>query len=975
MALENYTKGQKIFMVTLVVALAALFTVTGSMLAVLEPGTSMPADKGTIDGEAVRLVEHQRKLRALGIVTALDRASNPTDKDAPEHIYARVPTLSVQEQYGHDWPFNAMRPTETNLLEVWPSYQDQHIWCHTALAKRAREAGIQPPGDPYIGRVITALMNEYREDVDKFDGSQLTKEFETTYGADIGEMLPYFRESFMVRDYVESLIADERARLDRVAGIAQGNHEEIKAEYARLRIEFFMDDAREDVLNDYYAWRAANTAAGFGAATTGYGYDRFEEAYDKNRSKSLTSDATFSFSIIQAYPQVMVDNGHVDFDRSMLELTYMAMREEMFTASAEDKANIEDRLNTELNRYSRDNPDSNEWTTEQVEEWKTEQRADMLKFLSYYEAEAELRDALMRRESVQAAQRAVAAFDRYVTEEAEDLTRKLNAEITTIQKEEAIWTAKLQYVEDLRRRFDSLETQLHAKLRAVDNKIAAQEDPKLTDEVNSRNLNNMVDELARELFNIDREQIESLISMAEVVSRPLERELNDKKSARKEFELEEDKTTADGQTMSEEEVAAKLEQFDLEIEAITERMALRDAKVPLIKEFAEDLRDRLAAYELAIRNARQQEGDVVLRRYYLRELLVEIPTELGAIVREQRDAIAPQDEIDAFRDRAELIRADYQARQKRIAKDAADTRKWDFDNILRGRPFRGLTFEEGGNGLTWEQVVNHERLGFLENVDGAQQFLEDPSNPAGSTSDIMAVPGQGYIILVLGDKTPKYTLSRADAFDKVVTIAAMKRARELTVEAMQELRRKALKDGWSAAIKAGEEKYGEHFEVQTTPFFTDSMDLPSVYSDSDNDVLGLSSSPSSTAPDQPFMSRIKDIDPSEGVSEVISEKQNADPLRRPENEKWAYLLARVVDRRLTKRRLTEDNLQEKQWGSSPAEIWRNRHLATSQVVRDLITPASLLADHQIILFKADEEDEDDNTEENTDENTDEEATE
>ena len=129
------------------------------------------------------------------------------------------------------------------------------------------------------------------------------------------------------------------------------------------------------------------------------------------------------------------------------------------------------------------------------------------------------------------------------------------------------------------------------------------------------------------------------------------------------------------------------------------------------------------------------------------------------------------------------------------------------------------------------------------------------------------------------------------------------------------------------------------------------MDIPGVYSDSDNDVLKLTSSPSAVAPDQPFVSRIKDIDPAEGISEVISEKHSTDPLRRPENEQWAYLLARIVDRRVVERRLTDDNLKEKQYGSTPTEIWRSRRLATSETVLKLITPANVLEGHEIIQNK------------------------
>src|SRR5690606_7031539 len=121
--------------------LAALFTVTGAMLAVVDQtGQTVPADRGTFDGSAVRLVEFQRKSRALGIIQGLDRASTPTSPDAPQFIYARVPTMAVSAHYGHDWPYNAQRPVDTSLLEIWPQYQDQHVWCHIAMAKRARDA-------------------------------------------------------------------------------------------------------------------------------------------------------------------------------------------------------------------------------------------------------------------------------------------------------------------------------------------------------------------------------------------------------------------------------------------------------------------------------------------------------------------------------------------------------------------------------------------------------------------------------------------------------------------------------------------------------------------------------------------------------------------------------------------------------------------------------------------------------------------
>src|SRR5690606_24220043 len=100
----------------------------------------------------------------------------------------------------------------------------------------------------------------------------------------------------------------------------------------------------------------------------------------------------------------------------------------------------------------------------------------------------------------------------------------------------------------------------------------------------------------------------------------------------------------------------------------------------------------------------------------------------------------------------------------------------------------------------------------------------------------------------------------------------------------------------------------------------------------------------------------REVDPADGVTELISEKHNPDPLRPPEDEQFAYLLARVVERRVVARRLTVDSMKESQWGSAPAEVLRNRHLATSETVRKLIVPAETLAGHEIIQYKPEEPD-------------------
>lgn len=953
-------------MVTLVVILAAMFTVTGAMISVFgSGGATAPPDQGKLDGQYVRYTDFNSKRRALGIIFQLDRSASPSSPDAPEHLYARVPTMSTRADRGHSWPYNAVMPRQTSLLEVWPNYQDQHVWCHILLAKRAREAGIEEPSNVYLGRVITALMNEHRSDIEKFEQRDLPARFSQTFGAKLDDYWLVFKEAVMIRDYVESLVARERASLKEVQVIAAGNYSELKAEYLRLKVDYFMDEARRDVRNEHFQYRSANQAARFGIGTIGSGYDRFEEAYDKNRARSLQSEATFGFDVIKAYPAEMIAQGNVRIDDSLLKLIYEAVRDEMFQADEEEKQAIEPRLEEAADDYQRENPDeTRDWTEADWNQWKSERRDEYLEYLSFSEAKPELVGALEEKESLRAAQASMAGLMRFIETEKQKRERQLRARLEVIRKEQAIWEGLEGYLRDLGRRFDSLETELFRVTRDAANRVDSQATG-TDEERNAAALDRIVDDIARELGDLDSRQVQTILTTARAETSRYERTLNDKRAEMEEFELEEEHRTDNGELMTQEEVDARLEQFRLEIRAIEEKIKLRDAKVKLVEDFVDDFRDRLSRYEVLVRNAR--EGEIDLRRRVLLELLHEIPLELSARVREQRGDIVPEDESEEYKAQAELIRADYEARNKRIQKEAADTRDW---NLTVGTDESqsiinrfGLGFETVAGTWTWERLIADERYRYLENIDGARSFLEEPANAAGATSGIMTMPGRGYLMLRLKDKSPKHPLGRVESHDKVVEIAGIKRARELAVDALKELRREILDKGWDSAVADAKRKYGEHFSVAKTPWFNDSMDLPGVFSSSDTEILDIGSSPSSSGPDQPFMSRIKDIKPHEGVTELIPEQRNQDPLRRPEAAEWAYLIARVIDRRQVPRRLSTDDMMETNWGGTPAEIWRHHHLATSKTVRNLVTPSLLLEGHEIIQYKIDEPDEDGREEE------------
>lgn len=943
MGLENYTRPQKIFFAGLIILLASTFTVTGAMMAVLEPESrGQPPEAAKVNGDGIRYVEYQRARRALGLTDMLDR-SIYRNQDGLETMYARVPTLSPREVDGYYWG-NANTPQTISLLNVWPQWQDQHLWCHMVLVKRAREAGIEPPSNVRVGAVLTKLMNEGRQEFEKFQQRDLEKEFQKNFGEELPDLLPTFKECLMVRDYVESQLAQQRATLEEIARISEGNHEQFQAEVAKLSIDAFSDRARQEVLSEHFAWQAARLAGGAGFATQGFGYDALEEAFDKNRGKDLQAEATFSFDVIQAYPEKLLQDGKVPINAERLKLTYNAMREDTFKATEEQKKDIENRV-----KAARDvkvvDAATKDWTEQQWKDWETATRAELLVHRSFNEVERDLRASLERENAVPAAQAAITELMRRLAETKKIRERDLNAGLEVARKEQAVIDGVKAYLETLRQRFTNMEEQAWVKVTGLALRVPAQ--------LGDSDLKRLVDDFARELTNLEREQVSGLISAASLVSQDLERMRNDKRAQRDEFEAKQPKKNDLDELMTEAEVAAKLRGFDLDIEAIEERIRIRDLKQPLVEAFAEAMRSLLVGYELAVREIGQT-GDDKLRAAAFHDLLVEVPGRIGKFVRDQADVIVAQAEIDDWDGRSQLIGADIAARQSSMQKDAADTRGQALADMCREL---GLTMNSHGGGAvqyTWEKVVADENLSYLDFVDGARAFLEEPGNTAGKVSNIMALPGKGYLMLRLRDKSPKYSQSRKDAHELTLKLAVMNRARQLAVDALKEVRRDIVKNGWDAGIKRASEKYGAHFTVIKTDWFTDTMDIPGVYSDGDSDLLGFSSSANASSPDLPLMTRLREVPVRDGVSELLADKRNEDPLRRAEHDKWGYSLARLTGRRPEARRMTEDAIKEQGYGFSPSEIWRNRHLAGSALVNELITPALLLKDTKVILYKAEE---------------------
>ncbi|MHC4840672.1 MAG: hypothetical protein ACYTDT_06855 [Planctomycetota bacterium] len=939
MALDNYTKRQKFFMTVLVVGLAATFTVSASMIAVFGGGGGVP-DAGEFNGTEIRLMKFNNRRSVLHYVRNLDARSRESG-----HIYGHIPTLSTRGQEDY------YQVQNQSLLWVWPQYQDQWVWCHMALAEEATKEGIAPSSPVFIRNQMTAMMNEGAEDIEVFETKDFEREFKRRFNMKFSDALPFLEECFIVGDYVKSLIAEEHTSVSQMSEINTGNKEEIKAEVLRLRTSAFLEQASKEIKREYFAYRSARIAAGFGVSSLPPKYDEFERAFDTH-GRDLNNEAEFSFDIIEA----TIKGFPAPFEQDRARLIYLAVRDKMFEASEEQKKNVDKRLETEEGIVSRDE-DKTAWTEEQWTQWRKDTREVMGKYLTYREASPKLNDFLQRENSMLAVQSALSSLLSELDEIKQKRTRELEAETNVLQSRQGIHTALKGYLEGVRRRFDSLATNANKNIRGIqDSDGELKTDPQINAAVNN---------LLTQLRRLDTSELKGLADEADASAYRYENNLDNAKAELEDFEDEVKKSkepegkpleSDNGEPMSDTEIEARKKQLQIKVDEHAEKIKLRDAKSKLVKAFVDELRTELARMQLAVGAAR--EGDLAMRRSALLGLVNQMPLTFVKLVEDARDRIVPDDEVEAQAEAAELIRADISARNSSKIKDAENTLELDLAAMC-GK--LNLTLVESRHkDLTWEKIVDSDELSYFQNIEGAKEFLEGALNHAGKVSEILAVPGRGYILLRLTAKTPMYSQGRVDAEKRILSLAIQYRARELAVNALEELRRDIISKGWDSAAGNAATRYGTHFERFDVGFFADKEDLPELFSTNDSDLLTSTSSPAANSPDAPFLSALKSIKASEGVSEVVAEKKLTDPLRRPDREEWSYSLARITDRRITVRRMDPTAMDEEQWGS-PAKIWRDRHIASGDVVRRLTQPSMLLdkEKYKIVRYKLPTEEEED----------------
>jgi len=951
-ALENYTRGQKIMFTAFIVLLAAMFTVTGSLTYVLGDKSKQPTHAGDMDGRTFKVVDFQHIRSGLRVVRQLDFYNGQGD-EKPRAIYPRVPALSTMPQESSDTPY------ERSLLDFWPMYQDNDVWCHLALVQRAEAAGFVRPSRQAVWKQVTSLMNGSRQEMQRFKQQDLYKEFQDNFSFELKTIEPTLVDCLMVRDYVDSLLEGERARLVDIAAVVAGNHQEIKAQYMRLGIDPFMAQARAEIERENYSQRSAGAATGMGISGSATGSDACDDIYEKHRFTEFFSEATFDFEWFKAEFDDFLSE--VPTDEKLERIYYEAMKKSgEFKATDDDKKNIDKRVEEAMNkedaRRRAADPNFKKFSDDEEKSLKAKFKTELTESRSFDEARPDIYRTLRKDKAPLYAQAAMASFKADLEREREDREKLARSQSALNQQRQRNIEALRSQRQDLRSRFDSIISLLNtyfsgAQARFPGADLAGTSDPKRQEIL----LSNLIQDLARNLEeDIGREQVGSLTSTAQRMIQDLDRQVRDKEARLEEQMAQKELKGPDGELMNDAQRKLEFDKIRLEIEGLKEQIKLRDLLFEgkggkledSARDFADKFRKLLVGYKLALRSALT--GEFELRKFAVEELMVEIPAELGRVVREGRDRIVPQAGIDDLDGAQQLLRADNEAFDARIRRESSSTIGMDLDKMSATYKIRHERFG-ATKPLTWREVLANDQLRMLENVEGAKRFLEEPTSYEGSVSEIMGLPDKGLYLFRLHRKTPRHVLGRLEANERVLNLAAMQRARVLCIREVNSIRQDILKRGWDAAIADAKKKWPQ-LEVKDTPWFSGGMDIPEVQSEGDSELLAFSSAPSIMDPDKPFVDRVKDIKPEEGVSEIIPEKSNRDLMRRPDDDKWAYMLARLTDRRFVERRMTNSDVEDTSYGQGPADIVRERKLAASATVLDLINPRKVLEKHVIFRY-------------------------
>jgi len=935
-ALENYTKFQKIMLLVLVVVGAALFTVTGAMMAVAEGcgktgGYTRIA--GTVNGQDVTRELFQAREFAMQLGYDILVPVYPEESIAKTLLINNIPDGEApfhgKGTWGNQFGYG--------LFSLWPRKHDQRIWLFAALVERAKAAGFRLPpqaaaGEFYFRRVSPdKIMNE-DERRRHFSESQ----------RDPNVMLLAVAEVMMVRDYVASIVSRHTATTDEALAAYRARFNERKADIYRVEARKFLAHAEAEIA----AAEAAASAASAASALSGGG------AFGATLSPSkrlnlfptpaeklvLEREQKVAFDLIVADYRELMDNIPTPSTEELRSF-YSNIRGQSFRVSPADATaeKIDERYKRVLEREKEVLAGA-----EPNEDWKTQTKADLKWFYDYHERSDVVISQLKLSNAQSLARAAIESINTDLEEKRKEIKDGLDAEVKTLRERKSIPDARLGMLNSVNDQFKPLlDSPLDEITRAIDTwKEGTANDAAAVDGLfagitqaitrpSGNSAANKAGELRR-FVNLDQEK----------------RAVRDR-----EIEVEDtidlQKRVPPGE--KDYEGKQKVARAQIKVEAAKARLEEAEKLKPLLDVLADKIDAYVVDIELRSLAAQNSANAAEALRQLCREIAFEWPLKVRAWTKD----VVSEDRRTELEAAGALVDREAERATRQADRTSKDQSAIQFSSIVRGVKIgRGMTvnlrYDDGIDAdapMTLKRLAASEDYFWVENVTKAKSFLTNTDNPVGTVSEVLHRPGFGYYLMRLKHNQETVDLSAGESPEVARRVLVARRARELAKAEAEQLRALADQSPNAVAFLDAQVAAGNMTKTSTDWFgWHGTVTGINLVPDPDSDsATGLDDS----KPMANFFNAFKAIGPTSSVSTPFLEGQ-IDWNDRAGGGSYQYSLAVLTGQRTSsnKDRLPSDGFELDQIQVNGIAL--NPRLAADKDLVRLIDPGLLLEGFTIV---------------------------
>lgn len=947
MALENYTKFQKIMLLILVVVGAALFTVTGSMMYVAEGcGQKGQASRiaGTINGQDVPRELFNARKNALGLGWDIMVPVFPDEGLAK--------TLLINNIVEGQAPYHGQPSWNGNggyrLFALWPRKHDQNVWMFTALVERAKAAGFRLPAqnaaEEYYFRQISGD--------EKMDRDARIRWFNERH-LDPNVTLRAVAEVMMVRDYVNALVVRHTASTDEALAAYNARFPEWQAKVYRLDTAKFMAQAEAEVAAAIAsgpasaAASALSGAGGFGAMLSPH--DRLNRFPTPAEKEVLEREQQVAFDLIVAEHKELAAAIPTP-STAELKSFYSNIRGQSFRVSPADATpeRIDERFAQVLAREKEVLAGA-----EPSKEWQDQTKADLKHFYDYHERSSAVIEQLKLSNAQTLARIAIESINTELEDKRKESKDGLDAAVKTMREKKQVPNARLSLL-------NSVDDQIKPLIDAPLDEVTRVLD--LWRESTAANDSQAVSGLYSGVTSAFTGS--SGISAAAKAS-ALRRfvNLDQEKRAVRDREIEaEDVESLQSRTPPGEkdfEGRERGPRARIQVDAAKARLAEAERIKPLV----DALCDRLDAYivEVELRASAAQSSPDAAEA--LRQLCRDLAFDWPLRVREWSKGLIPEGLKEELEAASSTMDREAERATRQADRASRDHSALPFSSMVRGvKVGRGMTvnlrFDTGIDAdapMTMKELARSQDYFWIENVSDAKAFLGNTDNPVGAVSRPLHRPGFGYYLLRIKANRESIDLAAQESAEKSRAILVARRARELAAAEAGRIRRLADGSPDARAFLDREAAAGRLSSFETG-WFAWHADVPGIRLVPDPD------SESSTGLDDNrpmgnFFNAIKAIGPTSSVSTPFLEG-TIDWNNRAGGGSYQYSLAVLTGQRAgTSKRLPMDGSELEQ--IQVRGIVMTPKLAADADLLTLVDPGKLMEGFKVVYDLAPYDREDD----------------